>query len=187
VGSGWPAEAGGADPRMNDDPIDRLTPEELDPLIDSWADPAYPLSQHIRLAIAAAVHRRRRNLPPLRDGEPIPGCDCPHCTGVSKDAPARVVPIATRYRRAAYRKPLDVEAAKRVPILEVARRIGWEVDPRRPYVRCPFHDDQKPSMHLNTRKNAAFCNPCGRSWDPIALYREVRGLDFPTAVRELAA
>jgi DNA primase len=98
-----------------------------------------------------------------------------------------VVPLRTRYRRAAYRRPLDVEAARAVPILDVARRLGWEVNPRRPYVLCPFHEDRAPSLHLNPKKNRAFCNPCCRSWDSIALYRDVRGLSFPDAVRELAA
>ena len=171
---------------MND-PVDRMKPEELDKLIASWADPARPLSKHLELAIAAVFHRRRRNLPPLRDGEPVPGCGCEHCTAVPADAPARVVSLKSRARGGAYRQPLEVEAARSVPILEVARRLGWEVNPRRSYALCPFHADSTPSLHLNPKKNRAFCNPCGRSWDGIALFREVRGLSFPEAVRDLAA
>ena len=176
---------------MND-PVDRMKPEELDRLTDLWADPTRPLSKHMDLAIAAAMHRKRRNLPPLRDGEPVPGCGCEHCTGVPADAPARVVPLKSRSRRGAYRQPLDVEAAKAVPILDVARRLG--LDPVKPYprarewvVRCPFHDDRRPSLGLDPVKNRWFCSPCDRGGDGIRLFQDVRGLGFPDTVRELAA
>ena len=179
-------------PMREDDPLYNLPSEQAESLIDSWADPAGPLSTHLDLAIAAAFHRRDRNLPPLRDGEPIPGCDCPDCTGVPADAPVRVVPIKSRYRRAAYRPPLDVEGARAVPVVEIAERLG--LDPVQPYrgareyvVRCPFHPDNRPSLRLNPAKNVWFCSPCNTGGDGIKLYQRVRGIDFPEAVRELAA
>jgi hypothetical protein len=239
---------------VNNDPVDRLKPEELDKLIDSWADPSRPLSKHLELAVSAAMHRKRRNLPPLRDGEPVPGCDCVRCLtyaagGTPADAdeaeeavrflahmppadripaalgwerereeygrkltlprpsllarlaaavpgaiaPPRVVPIKTRQRQAAYRRePLNVEAAKAVPILEVARRLGLE--PVKPYpqarewvARCPFHIDNKPSLRLDPKKSRWFCSPCDRGGDGIRLFQDVRGLSFPDTVRELVA
>jgi hypothetical protein len=80
---------------------------------------------------------------------------------------------------------LNLDRARAVPILDVAARVG--IEHRRGWARCPFHADSSPSLHLNARKQRAFCNPCGRSWDAIELYRDVRGLDFVQAVRELAA
>jgi DNA primase len=41
-------------------------------------------------------------------------------------------------------------------------------------------------LHLNARKNLAFCNPCGRAWDSIALVMALKGGTFAEAVRELA-
>ncbi len=159
--------------------------DPVDVLIDSWTDPRHPLSKHLDLAVADAMHRQRRGLPPQREGVPIPGCDCPGCTGIPADAPARAVPLTTRHRRAAYRREqLDVEGARKVPLLDVAERLGWDVG-RYSRVLCPFHDDSSPSLHLNAKKQRAFCNVCSRSWDGIALYREVRGIDFPRAVKEL--
>ncbi len=64
-------------------------------------------------------------------------------------------------------------------MLGIEHRHGWAL--------CPFHDDRDPSLHLNATKNRAFCNPCGRSWDPISLLMALRGCGFVDAVRELAA
>ncbi|MGH7574054.1 MAG: CHC2 zinc finger domain-containing protein [Longimicrobiales bacterium] len=79
--------------------------------------------------------------------------------------------------------PLDIDAARAIPIIEVAARLG--IEHRRGWARCLFHFDHDPSLHLNTKKDAAFCNPCGKSWDGIALVMELRGLNFPAAVRWL--
>lgn len=171
------------------DPARLLTAEETDALIDSWADPSRPLSKHLELAVAAAVHRQRRNLPPLRDEDPIPGCGCEYCTGTAKDSPARVVPIKARLRRAAYGKPLDVKVARSVPILDVARQLGLEpVRQAKEWVaRCPLHGDNRPSLRLNPAKNLWHCFPCGEGGDGIRLVERVRRIGFPDAVRELAA
>ena len=173
---------------MQSDPVDDWTPDQVDALVGSWADPAYPLSKHTELAVAAAFHRRRRNLPPLREREPIPGCGCEHCTGIAKDNPARVVPIKNRYRRSAYRKPLDVEAARRVPILELAGRLGLQPvrQGRQWLARCPLHDDRRPSLRLDPTKGVWHCFPCGEGGDGISLFQRVRGLSFPEAVQQLA-
>lgn len=135
-------------------------------------------TEHTRLEVAAAVHQGR----PLEPGEPVPGCPCPECTGVSADDPAR----APRRRTYNERDPLPVEAARSVPITEVTARFGIETD-RHGWALCPFHEDRHPSFHVNEAKGAAFCNPCGASWDGIALVMELRGLDFAEAVKELAA
>jgi len=35
------------------------------------------------------------------------------------------------------------------------------------YWLCPDHSDHSPSLHLNRRKNAAYCNVCGKRWSPL--------------------
>ena len=68
-----------------DDPLLALGTEELgrlsDDLIHSW--PAYGISEHIALEIAAISRRDR----PLDVGASVPGCVCPGCTGISSEAP----------------------------------------------------------------------------------------------------
>jgi hypothetical protein len=134
------------------------------------------MTEHLRLEVAAAVWYGK----PLPAGAPVPGCSCPDCTGVPADAPAR-----RPKPRQDLRPALDIDAARAVPILDVAARFG--ITHRRGWARCPFHEDRHPSFHLNARKNRAFCNVCGRSWDTIALTMELGRITFPEAVRELAA
>ncbi|MBI4540066.1 MAG: hypothetical protein HY704_11230 [Gemmatimonadetes bacterium] len=170
-----------------DDPIRALSAEELDRLIDSWADPTAPLlSRHTVLEIKAAFLRAR----PLEPGEPIPGCGCESCTGIptTEDAGPKGPKghLKSRRSRRDLRPAIDVDRARAVPVTEVARRLGLDVN-RHGYARCPFHDDSRPSLHLNDRKGRAFCNPCGRSWDGLALLMAVRRVSFADAVRELAA
>ena len=163
--------------------------EELDKLVASWADPTRRSpSKHLDLAIAAAFHRRRRKLPPLEDEDPIPGCGCEHCTDLPRDSAARVVPIRSGYHPAPYRTPLDVEAARAVGILEVARLLHLHpVRQGKEWVaRCPLHDDKEPSLRLNSVKNLWHCFPCGEGGDGIRLFQRVRGIGFADAVRELA-
>ena len=169
------------------DPVDWLSPDELDTLIDSWADPPYSRSKHLDLAFAAALHRRRRGLPSGKD--PIPGCDCEYCTGMAKDHPARVVRLQLRPNRGGHRKQLNVEEARSVPILEVAQRLGLNpVQKGRKWIAlCPLHNDHHPSLHLDAEKNLWYCHPCAEGGDGIRLLQRARGISFPEAVRELAA
>lgn len=78
-----------------------------------------------------------------------------------------------------------VERARRVPLMDVAHRLGIEFGRRPGWARCPFHDDHDPSLHVNERKGRIFCNPCGADWDGIGFWRAVRSVDFPTAIREM--
>jgi hypothetical protein len=140
-------------------------------------------SDHLKAEVAAAHWKGRRTGTPvaLDPGQPVPGCTCPDCTGVAADAPIRQT---TRPRRD-LRPALDVDAARAVGILEVAARLG--IEHKRGWSVCPFHADSSPSLHLNEKKQTAFCNPCGKSWDAIALVMDYRKISFPEAVKELAA
>ena len=135
-----------------------------------------PLSRHAALEVATVAWTGR----PLPPGAPVPGCSCADCTGIPADHPARRRPA--RKRQGA---PLDLDAARAVPVSAVARALGLELDPSGKRARCPFHDDRRPSMDLRDNKGRAFCSPCARSWDSIALVRELRGCTFADAVRYL--
>ena len=143
------------------------------------------VSEHVRLEIANAVHRGHRpgDPPPLDDGEPVPGCGCPRCTGVAVDDPARA-------RRPRSDRRLPVEEARAVSILDVARLLGLGEPVRRGseyLVRCPLHDDERPSLTISPDRNVWYCFPCGMGGDGIELYRLATGLPFSDVVRELAA
>lgn len=50
---------------------------------------------------------------------------------------------------------------------------------------CPFHDDHDPSFDVNTARNCAYCNPCGKSFTPLKWLMDYRRLDFKSACRDL--
>jgi hypothetical protein len=151
-------------------------------LIDDWQD-GPPLSRHLDRELDAMDAGRT-----LETGAPVPRCGCYLCTGIS-EAPTRIDRIdRSRTRRRPRRDPrpaLDVDRARAVPIMDVAAMLG--IEHKRGWAVCPFHADSSPSLHLNPKKQAAFCNPCGKSWDAIALVMDYRNLTFPEAVKELAA
>lgn len=132
---------------------------------------AMTASDHLLLEVAAARRRGR----PLDPGQPVPLCTCEACTRIAAPPVERPAPGGTDL------PPLPVEEARGVPITAVAERLG--IEHRRGWARCPFHEDGDPSFHLNDSKGAAFCNPCGKSWDGIALAMEMRGLTFAEAVK----
>lgn len=52
-------------------------------------------------------------------------------------------------------------------------------------MRCPFHDDSKPSAHVSEK--GFVCFACGVSGDAIKLIRQQEGVDYQTAVAVLKA
>ena len=87
------------------------------------------------------------------------------------------------------RDALPIEAARAASILEVFHRYGYEL--RRAgaewVTRCPFHDDRRPSLRVNSAKRLWHCHVCGIGGDAIAFVMRRQGLDFTAAVREIAA
>lgn len=143
-----------------------------DVITAEWAEERSATHDVIRTALELRTGRR------FVTGERVPGCPCAACR-------IHLHSRAPRRRQAQpLRGPLNIDAARARSIADVATELG--IEHRRGWALCPFHDDSTPSMHLNTRKRAAFCNVCGRSWDPIALVMELRGLSFVDAVRHLA-
>jgi len=54
---------------------------------------------------------------------------------------------------------------------------------------CPFHDDRTPSMHVVTHKGDSFfkCFACSEAGNAIDFMMKYHHMDFPTALRTLAA
>lgn len=61
------------------------------------------------------------------------------------------------------------------------KRIGSEF-----VARCPWHDDQRPSLTVSPRTNRAFCFVCARGVDSIGWVQESEGLSFSEAIIHLA-
>ncbi len=51
---------------------------------------------------------------------------------------------------------------------------------------CPFHHEKTPSFHIEEAKGRYYCFGCQAKGDAITFLREVEGLEFLDAVRQLA-
>ncbi len=52
---------------------------------------------------------------------------------------------------------------------------------------CPFHNDRNPSFAVNREKQSYYCHGCHQGGSVFTFLREYSGLDFPEAMKELAA
>ena len=55
-------------------------------------------------------------------------------------------------------------------------------------VRCPFHDDNNPSLRIDDEKRGGswYCDPCGKGGDVFRFVMEHEGVSFPEAVDVVA-
>lgn len=60
----------------------------------------------------------------------------------------------------------------------VERGSGW-------VARCPFHEEETGSFHVNEAKGFFHCFGCGASGDAIKFIELARGVPFEEAVRIL--
>lgn len=58
------------------------------------------------------------------------------------------------------------EIKQRLPILQVLAHYGLKPD-RSNHIKCPFHEDDKPSCHIYTETNTFHCFGCGAAGDQI--------------------
>jgi len=87
------------------------------------------------------------------------------------------------------RDRLPVEKARGVPIHRVFEGLGFTLRRRgRELVtRCPFHDDEHPSLRVNLERGVWYCDPCGIGGNVISFVQRLRHASFVDAVREVAA
>lgn len=50
---------------------------------------------------------------------------------------------------------------------------------------CPFHEDHNPSFSVNIKTGLFNCFACGKKGDIFTFYQELKGVDFPTALRDI--
>ena len=82
----------------------------------------------------------------------------------------------------------DVQAIKdRLNIADVVsqyiqlRRAG-----RNFVARCPFHKERTPSFHVSPERGTYICFGCGEKGDIFSFVERIEGVDFRTALEELA-
>lgn len=51
---------------------------------------------------------------------------------------------------------------------------------------CPFHNDKHPSLSVNIESGLYNCFACGARGDVFTFYQKLKGVDFPTALKEIA-
>jgi DNA primase len=51
---------------------------------------------------------------------------------------------------------------------------------------CPFHNDQNPSLSVNIETGLYHCFACGAGGDIFKFYMLIKGVNFKTALTELA-
>lgn len=76
------------------------------------------------------------------------------------------------------------EIKRAVPMREVAAMYGFEAD-RSGNIRCPFHNDTKPSMHIYDGTRGWWCFVCNEGGDVIDFTRRYFNLSFRDACKKL--
>ncbi len=76
------------------------------------------------------------------------------------------------------------EIKRAVPMREVAAMYGFETD-RCGNIRCPFHQDSKPSMHVYDGTRGWWCFVCNEGGDVIDFTRRYFNLSFRDACKKL--
>ena len=83
--------------------------------------------------------------------------------------------------------PQVQEIKDKLPINEV---IGQYVQLRRAgrnfTGRCPFHKERTPSFHVSPERNSYMCFGCGEKGDIFTFIEKIDGVDFVTALKQLA-
>ncbi len=74
---------------------------------------------------------------------------------------------------------------------DIVRIIGERVDLKKSGTRhlglCPFHGEKTPSFSVHSGKQFFYCFGCGETGDVFSFMMKYYSLDFPSALKELAA
>lgn len=73
-------------------------------------------------------------------------------------------------------------------ILALAKAYGLSLEKRGSdhFARCPWHDDDTPSLSLTPGKNLFHCFGCGAKGNAIQFVQKMEGLPFPVAFEKVA-
>ncbi len=52
--------------------------------------------------------------------------------------------------------------------------------------RCPFHKERTPSFHVSPERGTYMCFGCGEKGDVFSFIQKMDGIDFPTALKQMA-
>ena len=75
----------------------------------------------------------------------------------------------------------------RINIVEVVGQYVTLKRAGRSYsARCPFHKERTPSFHVSPERGTYICFGCGEKGDVFSFIQKMDGLDFPTALKQLA-
>ena len=64
-----------------------------------------------------------------------------------------------------------LDEINQISILQVAEDLGLEVQRHR--MKCPFHEDDTPSLVLYSHTNSFYCFGCAKTGNSITLYSEI--------------
>ncbi len=74
--------------------------------------------------------------------------------------------------------------------INIADIIGQYVQLRRAgrsyTAKCPFHSERTPSFHVSPERGTYMCFGCGEKGDVFSFIQKMDGVDFPTALKQLA-
>jgi DNA primase len=77
-----------------------------------------------------------------------------------------------------------LDELNQISILQVAEDLGLEVQRHR--MKCPFHEDDTPSLVLYPHTNSFYCFGCAKTGNSITLYSEIKNLDIKTTINDMA-
>jgi hypothetical protein len=88
--------------------------------------------------------------------------------------------------------PKEIKGTLTTEDIERARHDSrtniWNLMGGKKFIKCPFHKERSPSMHLYRNKEGAqiyYCFGCGATGDIIDFVMKTEGCDFITAVKKL--
>lgn len=79
---------------------------------------------------------------------------------------------------------------RRADLVDLAGRLGVRLREKSPgdfWGCCPFHSEKTASFHILRRRGIYKCFGCGAGGDAVRFWKELNGLGFGDAVRDLAS